>query len=150
MNKDEKKRRGQPRKSCEHQDPTIRVRVHTPEIRPVHPHLDATFTVKRESDYEVWAETCRTLLVHMGITADQLVVGFIMDFINGLPVEIRELIWKGIFLGWGCEVGEPEEDGSVYVRQVQRYPPLAGPEERPSGLVIPGRDEPGGALILPE
>lgn len=134
-------------KACENHPPTIRVRVHTPELRPVHPHLDTAFTVKKPTDFEAWAETCQRILAAMGIVQAPLVLGFVLDFVNSLPLELRQTLIGGIALGLGCEITE-EEGGTVYVQQVPRYPPLVGPEERPGGLVVPGEDA-GGKLVVP-
>jgi len=130
---------------CAARQPTIRCRVHTPEVRPIHPHLDSTFEVKAASDWEAWAKTSHKLIEALGCAHNPLIIGFILDLIGLLPVPAKRLIAAGIIAGFGCQVTE-EEDGSVFVEQVPRYPPCFEPKEHPSGLVIPDSGE---GLVLP-
>ncbi len=133
-------------KNCANQQPTAYVRVHTPETLPIHPHRDATFTVKKETDYEVWSEVCQKLMASMGIVHAPLVIGFLLDFLNTLPIELRRILASGIVLGLGCKVTE-EKDGAVRVEQRQRYEPLMLPSEgRHARLVVPTRPK----LVLPQ
>lgn len=142
----------EPKTKCQNQQPTIRVRVHTPETLPAHRHIDTVFQVKAETDWEAWAKTCTELLRAMGYTHEPFIIGFIMDFINGFPKALRWEFVKGLFLGWGCEI-EPQPDGSVYVRPAQRYEPLGEPEETKSGIILPSdldlESRTEGGLILP-
>jgi len=137
MSKGEKRRRGGTHPSCENQQPTIRVKIHTPETRPVHRHIDQVFQVKAETDWECWAQACAETLRQMGYTHEAFIVGFIMDFINSFSKELRWEFVKGLFLGWGCEI-EPQLDGSVYVRPANRYEPLGEPPTAERGIVLPG------------
>lgn len=132
-------------KNCENQQPYARVRIHTPECPPIHKHLDVAFTVKGESDYQVWSEVCQQLMASMGIVHAPLVIGFLLDFINTLPIDLRRILASGIILGLGCKVTE-EKDGSVMVKQVKRYEPLGPAEEKSGGLVVPNK----GGLVLPK
>lgn len=132
-------------KNCENQQPTVRIRVHSPECAPIHRHIDTAFTVKGETDYQVWAVTCQKLMAAMGIVHAPLVIGFLLDFINTLPTDLRKILASGVILGLGCEVIE-EKDGSVMVKQVRRYEPLGPAEGGTGGLVVPGK----GGLVLPK
>jgi hypothetical protein len=81
----------------------------------------------------------------MGITHPALVIGFLLDLCNSLPLELRQFLIAGVGLGLGCEVTE-DEDGSVSIKQVPRYEPLIEEKEGPSGLVLPPQDK---KLIIP-
>jgi len=133
-------------KNCDKQQPTVRVRVHTPECPPIHKHIDVAFVVKKETDYEAWSEVCQQLMAAMGIIHAPLVIGFLLDFINSLPTELRRILANGVILGLGCKVTE-EKDGSVMVKQVQRYEPLGPADEgRHAKLVVPTAPK----LVLPK
>jgi hypothetical protein len=85
------------------------------------------------------------LLKELGITHPMLIVGFLLDLVNMLPVGWRRLISHGSAVGLGLDV--KEENGKLLVGLVPHYTPLVETGERPSGLVVPGKGDAG--LVLP-
>ena len=138
-------------KSCTNQQPTVRVRIHSPAA-VWHGHQDSTFTVKKSSDFAAWAAVLEGMLTHQGYVGKAYVpfqIGFFLTAMNSLPDDVRRALAHGIMRGLGPVVEEEEdEDGNPRIRfeLKQVFNPLVGEQETPSGLILP--DGPGTEAIV--
>lgn len=132
---------------CTNQQPTIRVKLHAP-ITAWHPHYDRTFEQKSSTEWEAWAQVMLKLLSIFTQGNARLMVGYWLDALNVLPPELRLAIISGIARGYGLDIHSvPDAPDTIEVHLVQRYSPLAGPQQTESGLVVPKKGAPD--LILP-
>lgn len=135
---------------CEKKQPTFRINLHVPATN-WHPHKDKTLEVKAETEFEAWAKAVREMLMVLTQGNGRLMVGYLADMLNNLPVEVRTALVAAMAQGFGLAIKPVEgEEGAIEVGLVQRYPPLIEPKETPSGIALPGGQKPGDAgLVLP-
>lgn len=133
-------------KPCEHQQPTLRVKAHLPATS-WHPHYDRTLEVKQPTEWQAWAKMMLQLLTVLAGGNQRLMVGYWMDALNVLPVELRLALVSGLARGYGLDIQATGEPDTIEIRLVQRYKPLAGPKQTESGLLVPHSGSPD--LVLP-
>lgn len=112
-----------------------------------------SWTTLGRTDYELWTKVVMETLDHLGITRDDVRLGFFLDFLNSLGPDIRRMLAVGLIDGLGMNVTESkvEDDGvageevTMQVSLDRKYPSLR-PEERQSGLWTPGDKPPPGMV----
>lgn len=135
-------------KKCTNQQANARVRLHSPDLG-WRRHVDRTLEVRGPTDYDMWAVLCIDVLRSMGYVQTPLVVGFLLEMLNRLPDETRELIAAGVIGGWGMVIEETDEEHAIAVRNVQRYEPIMGERRTESGLILPDKAPTRPKLIIP-
>ena len=90
------------------------------------------WTVKGQTDYELWHQVVHSTLVKMGIVSPQMTMGFFLDLLNSSPVPLRKALISGIAEGRGLVI--TEEEGKLVGNFEPRYEPLF---EAKSGLWTP-------------
>ncbi len=137
-------------KKCEHQQTTFRLKIHTPAT-VLHHHIDKVIQIKEKTDWEAWAHLISESLQAMGYTNDRFIIGFLLDLINSLPVELRLAIGQGIVEGRGLEIKSVQDEEGIAIEASlpQRYEPLAGERKTESGLILPNQP-PQSKLVLPK
>ena len=100
---------------------------------------------------QLWQSVMRAVLVRLGFTQANLLVGVLLNLINSFPDEIRESITFGIIQGMGLVLAKEEGADQIVAKFEEVWAPLntihleqreaastpGDAEVRPSGLVVP-------------
>ena len=132
---------------CERQQPTIKVKLHLPATN-WRSHYDRSFEEKHPTEWQTWAQTMLVLLRTFTNGNLRLMLGYWLDALNPLPPDIRLALIQGVAQGYGLDIKTVDDaPDTIEVNLVQRYPPLADPQVKKSGLVVPKKG--ASDLIIP-
>ena len=132
---------------CLNKEPTFVARLHVPETA-WHPHRDQSFHVSEETEWEAWAKFMAEVVRDLANKNPRLMVGYWLDALNVLPIDVRQSIVTGIIQGLGLDISVSEAGTELVVQLLQRYDPLTGEKRTQQGLVVPVTPKSTG-LILP-
>jgi hypothetical protein len=137
-------------KNCTNQLPTARLRLHSPE-QPWRKHVDTTINVKGDTDLDLFAGLIINYLSALSYTAlPPLYVGFFIDVVNHLPIDMRRNIAAGIVAGLTTQFDFDTENNTLTVEHVPFYPPVPLPTADETGTVAEGFVERESGLSVPE
>lgn len=132
---------------CTNRQPTFRINMHVPATS-WHPHVDRTLEAKAPTEFEAWALAQRKMLMELTQGNLRLMIGYWGDALNVLPPDVRAALIPVLARGLGLNIQQAGDDPNVIeVSLVQRYEPLVGEKQTPSGLVVP--KEGASDLVLP-
>lgn len=114
-----------------------------------------SWTTLGRTDYELWTKVVMETLDHLGITRADVRLGFFLDFLNSLGLEVRKMLAVGLIDGLGMNVIEEkvEDDGvageevTMQVSMDKKYSSLRPEEQRKSDVLWTPGDEPPPGMV---
>ena len=107
-----------------------------------HPYDKFVIKTKAKTEFEAFAQSTVKLLAKLGHNNRRLMLGYLLDLVNTLDVDLRTALIQGILKGYGLNIKsirDPlEGEEGISVDLVQRYTPLTRERRTESGLILPG------------
>lgn len=106
------------------------------------------FIVSGDNDFELWVKLALDILGRLAPRRD-LWAGYLLDFLNRGPEDLRRFLATGLVTGWGLQVIEHPSEKDEKVMECTfpvLYDPLVDPgevERKKAGIWVPGDPLPG-------